>query len=87
MASTRYCYPLDEFIDEHLKLAAVPNAKGVLGAESKLYNRPIHDDHFSPAGAELWARIVGRRLVRLLALREAQSASQAAGALSPNAPP
>ena len=28
--SSRYCYPLDEFIDEHLRLAALPEVSGQL---------------------------------------------------------
>ena len=85
--SSRYCYPLDEFIDEHLRLAALPDAVGRLSFSSKLYNRPIHDDHFSPAGAALWAQIVGRRLVGLLTLMAAQSGKQFPGALSPGSVP
>ncbi len=83
--SNRYCYPLDQFIDEHLMLASLPAADGQLSQVSKLYNRAIHDDHFSPRGAALWARIVGRRLVGLLALRAAQSNEKGLGLLNPGA--
>src|SRR5208337_3015793 len=44
----RYCSPLDQFIDEHLRLAALPEVNGQLPLFSKLYNRTINDDHFSP---------------------------------------
>jgi hypothetical protein len=86
-ASSRYCYPLDEFLDEHLRLAALPDANGMLSPSSKLYNRPIQDDHFSPAGAALWAQIVGRRLVRLFALQAAQMRTPFPSALIPGAVP
>ncbi|HWT80748.1 MAG TPA: hypothetical protein VN648_18325, partial [Candidatus Methylomirabilis sp.] len=85
--SSRYCYPLDEFIDEHLRLASLPEVRGRLPLFSKLYNRTINDDHFSPTGAALWARIVGRRLVRLLALRAAHSGEGFPGSLNPGAAP
>ncbi|HKM53339.1 MAG TPA: SGNH/GDSL hydrolase family protein [Isosphaeraceae bacterium] len=85
--SARYCYPLDEFIDEHLRLAALPEVSGQLPLFSKLYNRPIHDDHFSPRGAALWAQIIGRRLVRILALRTAHSGEGVPGSLNPGAGP
>jgi hypothetical protein len=86
-ASLRYCSPLDEFIDEHIKLAALSDARGRLPRASKLYNSDINDDHFSPRGAALWARIVGRRLIGILALREAQARAYDSGSLNPAAGP
>jgi hypothetical protein len=85
--SSRYCYPLDEFIDEHLRLAALPEKDWESPTLSKLYNRKISDDHFSPRGAALWAQIVGRRLVRLFALQAAKTGQQAPGSLSSGAGP
>jgi hypothetical protein len=67
-SSSRYCDPLNEFIDEHLKLARIDLSKGLSPARCALYNRKINDDHFSPRGAALWAEIVGRRLTRILEL-------------------
>jgi hypothetical protein len=75
--SARYCFPIDEFIDEHLKLVKLADKEGRSRERSMLYNRQIDDDHFSPRGAALWAEIVGRRLVRLFDL--APGASQPAG--------
>ena len=49
--SSRYCDPLDAFIDEHLRLAALARRNGQSYQRSKLYNREIDDDHFSPIGA------------------------------------
>jgi len=64
--STRYCDPLNDFADEHMKLATQDFKTGQGSARSALYNREINDDHFSPRGAALWARVVGRRLTRIL---------------------
>jgi hypothetical protein len=66
--AAHYCFPLDEFIDEHLRLAKLVEDKGILRDRSQLYNRSIDDDHFSPRGAALWGAIVGRRLVRVFDL-------------------
>ncbi len=85
--SSHYCYPLDEFLDEHLRLAAIRDTKGTLSVDSKLYNRPIHDDHFSPAGAALWAQIVARRLARLFAFQAAREGKPFPSALNPDAGP
>ncbi len=65
----RYCDPLNEFIDEHLRLKRQAMAAGGDLTRSTLYNRHIDDDHFSPRGADLWAEIVARRLVLLLETR------------------
>jgi hypothetical protein len=75
--SARYCFPLDEFIDEHLRLAKQAEKEGRSRERSKLYNRQIDDDHLSPQGAALWGQIVGRRLVRLFDL--SPGATQPAG--------
>jgi hypothetical protein len=57
-----YCDPLDQFIDEHLRLVRDGERIGKRPPHSPLYNLHIADNHFSPVGAELWARIVARRL-------------------------
>jgi hypothetical protein len=64
--SSRYCNPLDAFIDEHLRLAKLVRQSGQPFQRSKLYNREIDDDHFSPSGGALWASIVGRRITLIL---------------------
>jgi hypothetical protein len=64
-SSLRYCDPLNEFVDEHLKLASIDFSQGQSPLHSALYNRNIDDDHFSPRGAALWAEVVGRRLMRI----------------------
>jgi hypothetical protein len=66
----RYCFPLDEFIDEHLRLGVLTMRQRQSPSRSRLYNWRIDDNHFSPKGAALWARVIGRRLVRLLKYAE-----------------
>jgi hypothetical protein len=60
-----YLNPIDEFIDESLRLDRERRKNGNPVGYSLLYNRDIADNHFSPAGARLWARIVARRLEAL----------------------
>jgi hypothetical protein len=64
--SSRYCDPLNEFVDENLRLAKLARSAGLPAADSRLYNREIKDDHFSPKGAALWSEIVGKRLTLIL---------------------
>ena len=70
--SSSYCDPLDAFVDEHLRLAREAVRQGAPLAKSPLYNGHIDDNHFSPAGAELWAGIVARRLDLLMGLRRSR---------------
>jgi len=86
-SSTHYLFPLDEFIDEHLKLVRYVTEHNLPRDQSLLYNRPIHDDHFSPRGAELWGRIVGRRLIRIFDVAPRESTRKAGTNEAPlNAP-
>ncbi len=63
-----YCDPLNEFIDENIKLVQQAiDRDGRRPRSSPLYNMEIADNHFSPLGCDLWARTVGRRVARLLA--------------------
>lgn len=63
--SGRYIDPLNEFVDEHIRLIKEHDRNAPVGGRSPLFNRQIDDDHFSPRGAELWAEIVGRRITLL----------------------
>ena len=58
----RYCDPLNAFVDEHLRLMREGERRGRPYRTSPLYNGHIADNHFSPLGAALWARVVGRRV-------------------------
>jgi hypothetical protein len=64
--SMRYCDPMDAFIDEHLRLRREAELRGRPVPSSPLYNRHIADNHFSPLGAALWARVIGHRLTGLM---------------------
>ncbi|HWE39454.1 MAG TPA: SGNH/GDSL hydrolase family protein [Isosphaeraceae bacterium] len=61
-----YCDPLNDFIDEHLRLVRDGDRRGQRPSTSPLYNLQIADNHFSPLGAALWARVVARRLTLLV---------------------
>ncbi len=65
-SSLAYCDPLNEFVDEHIRLVNLSEMAGRRSTRSELFNRRIDDDHFSPRGAQLWAEIVGRRLTRIV---------------------
>ncbi len=64
-ASEGYCDPLNEFVDECMSSRQATRRAGRPALPCDLYNHQIHDDHFSPRGAALWAQIVGRRLTLL----------------------
>ncbi len=57
--------PVEAFVDEHLRLVDEATALGRRPATSPLFNGHLSDGHFSARGAALWAREVGRRVVRL----------------------
>jgi hypothetical protein len=61
----------DAFVDEHLRLMAQGVRDGRRPATSPLFNGALYDDHFSPRGAALWGRVVGRRAAELLDFQEA----------------
>ncbi|MBX6316124.1 MAG: SGNH/GDSL hydrolase family protein [Isosphaeraceae bacterium] len=65
-SSLHYCDPLNAFVDEHLRLAREARRRGEPSGSSRLYNLHIADNHFSPLGAALWAREVGRRVTLLV---------------------
>ncbi|WP_337173692.1 SGNH/GDSL hydrolase family protein [Paludisphaera sp.] len=67
---SRYLDPLERFLDENLRLKLEAQKTGENNARSKLYNRHIDDDHFSPKGAEVWADAVARRLSLIMATTE-----------------
>jgi hypothetical protein len=64
--SRTYCYPFDDFVDAHLRLAAAARRRGEAVTRSPLYNRQLNDGHFSAAGASVWGGAVGRRVAALL---------------------
>jgi hypothetical protein len=62
----------DPFVDEHLRLTADLIRAGRRPQTSPLFNGHLQDAHFSPQGAALWGREVGRRLLRLSDYQEAK---------------
>jgi hypothetical protein len=65
-SGVNYVNPLEEFTDEHLRLRNEAIRDGRPTAPSRLFNRHLAgDNHLSPLGSELWARIVARRLQRI----------------------
>ena len=65
-----YLNPLEEFTTEHLKLKAEAIRDGRPFLSSPLFNRKYSDNHLSPLGCDLWARIVARRLELIWAIQE-----------------
>ncbi len=59
-----YLNPFETFLDEHLRLLREnPSASR---SECLLFNAHINDNHFSPLGSKLWARMVARRLDNIM---------------------
>lgn len=65
-SSFHYSYPIEDFIDEHLRLTNDGQRRGGPTSTSPLYNVQLGDLHFSPKGAEVWGRALGRRLTLLI---------------------
>jgi hypothetical protein len=79
----QYLNPIDAFLNENLRMRRAAMDEHRQFAKSELYNHAIHDDHFSPAGADLWARIVAERLSLILETIEPRLSVAA----EPKAPP
>ncbi len=62
---TCYCNPIEEFVEENLRLFIAAQRAGRPTGTSPLYNGHLNDHHFSPLGSALWAKIVARRLILL----------------------
>jgi lysophospholipase L1-like esterase len=76
--------PFDDFVNAHLKWLAESQRKGKRLEGSPLYNNAINDEHLSAAGAEVWARSVGERVIDLVDCARASrdtpsSATESAG--------
>jgi hypothetical protein len=64
--SLTFLDPTDDFIDAHLQMVIDGHRKGHRPQGCVLFNEAIGDGHFSPAGSNVWAERVGRRLLLLL---------------------
>lgn len=73
--------PLEDFVDEHLRLTNAAWRAGEPFPSGPLFNTPLHDTHFSAAGARVWGQAVARRLTLLLERAARRAAeTRAAGA-------
>jgi hypothetical protein len=64
--SLMYLFPIDDFVDAHLKLQRESERAGRPLSGCPLFNDAIGDGHFSAAGSAVWADSVGRRIILLL---------------------
>jgi hypothetical protein len=75
--SLTFLDPTDAFIDAHLQMVIDGTREGRRPYGCPLFNDAVGDGHFSPAGSDVWAERVGRRL--LLLLEQDRVRRQAAG--------
>jgi hypothetical protein len=66
ISSPHYLDPIDDFINEHLKIVSAAMRKGVDPRGCHLFLNDLGDDHFSAAGSAVWADSVGKRLILLM---------------------
>jgi hypothetical protein len=64
--SMMYLFPIEDFVNAHLRLLKENKRAGRELSGCPLYNDTIRDGHLSAAGSEVWADSVGRRIVLLL---------------------
>jgi lysophospholipase L1-like esterase len=79
ISSLHYVFPIDDLVDEFLRLRLEPRKPGAPVTSNPLYNLHIEDRHFSPLGCEVWGKAVARRLSSLLKWREREKKSRAPG--------
>jgi hypothetical protein len=78
--SLAYCNPVEDFVDEHLRLRLEQEKHGGGSSHSPLFNGHLADFHVSAKGAEVWGRALGRRIGLLLEMerfRRAQGEAEA----------
>lgn len=66
LSSVSFLDPCDDFINANLELVTAGEKSGKRPYGCPLFNDPISDGHFSPAGALVWAESVGKRIVLML---------------------
>jgi hypothetical protein len=64
--TSSYLNPIEEFLNAELRFEIQHPHHGDPAQSSPLYNGHMGDGHFSAQGAELWGRLVGRRVALLL---------------------
>jgi hypothetical protein len=65
-SSLHYCYPIEDLVDEFLRLRLESARSGSAFPANPLYNCQIDDHHMSPLGTSVWGRALGRRVAVLL---------------------
>jgi len=85
--SEAYLDPIEGFINRDIELILEGERAGNRPVGSPLYNDAIGDHHFSPAGSEVWAEAVGRRLVLLLDKARGVHSPKASRAIKPHVGP
>ncbi|MFI5459151.1 MAG: hypothetical protein ACHRXM_27295 [Isosphaerales bacterium] len=83
-AGPGYLDPISDFADAQLAASLKSERIGTSPTGSSLFNGRLADGHFSPAGCELWAAVVGRRLELLIQQR--QAVEEAANREAPDNP-
>ncbi|HWE39282.1 MAG TPA: SGNH/GDSL hydrolase family protein [Isosphaeraceae bacterium] len=78
-----YCYPVEDFVDEHISRMNALAAQGRRPARSPLYNGHVNDHHFSPVGATIYARAVARRVAGLIEARRIRARAAGGTAAAP----
>ncbi|MHB1556815.1 MAG: SGNH/GDSL hydrolase family protein [Isosphaeraceae bacterium] len=77
--SVMYLDPSEDFLNAHLRSLIERRRRYESTRTCVLFNDDIGDSHFSPAGAELWAESVGRRLVLVMEKERAFRETSGAG--------
>jgi hypothetical protein len=80
---TAYLDPINEFTDARLAFSIEARATGNPFSPNPFFNGRIGDGHFSALGCEVWAGAVGRRVLALIAYRQAARAAARNRALIP----
>jgi hypothetical protein len=65
-----YLDPISAFATAHLEMMNRKRKPGETIIANPLFNGRVGDGHFSPAGCEVWAEAVGRRLVLQIERRQ-----------------
>jgi hypothetical protein len=65
-SSLHYCFPIEDLVDEFVRLRHEAKSTGRIISPNPLYNLHLDDHHFSPIGSDVWARTLGRRIAGLL---------------------
>ena len=85
--SLMFLDPMEDFVNAHVASRIDGKRKGLTLLPCALFNDAIGDNHFSPAGSEVWAESVGRRLVLLMERDRVFGPEEASGGESRRSPP